>query len=140
MSKLSDEERTWYDRFVDCHYGGDMRSASGTWSPEQQRAAWTAQRVSREDAYGLSNLGGTLDEIPRHAAALDGKSWSATPAYLDDEEYKAALREFRAHLAKPRKPQEPVYTLPLLRARRALNVLIPVAPQPEVRPKRRKKP
>ena len=143
--KLSPSERAWLDRFVDCFYAGDMRSATEeTWTPEQRREAWLDQRISREDAFGLSCLGGGPDELPIHQTEQDGKDWAHTPGYLEDPDYKTARAEFRARLAKTRRWVDPVQTLEFLRARKHLDVITPAPPAKDLpvrpRPKSRRSP
>lgn len=128
LDALSPDELEWLANFSDGHYGGDFRNQAALdrgaepWDADQRRAAYTDKRAARQDAYGLGDAVGRVDyangQDPRDvypdepAPVVEG-DWSRTPEYLNTEEYKQALEEYRGHLHQGRRAREPAPSLAL---------------------------
>lgn len=128
--QLAPEEKEWLARFNDAFYGGDFRrDEQGEWSQEQRRAAWTAQRSIKADAYSISEGGGALDyldEDPR-TGETSNTDEAPTPDYLNTEDYKRARSEFRGQLSQGRRDVEPAPTLRMAAARARLRQVVKAA-------------
>lgn len=124
IDKLSPDERRWLAEFNDCHYGADFRDCPEGWSDEQRKVAYSSNNARQVDAFGVGLLEYSSDG--RRRGGEEG-AWSSavspepTPEYLDSQEYRDALEEYRRCLSPFRAPRAPEPTERLTKARQQLR-------------------
>lgn len=104
--KLTPAEARWLNDFNNAYYKGDFsRATLKQWPREERRKVGNRARPNRYDAMTFP---WSVDAIePDHVAPMARSDLSPTPAYLDDDAYKAAREEYRAALSPRRVPAEP---------------------------------
>lgn len=108
LDKLSPEDRKWYAKFMEGHYGADS-DALADWPAELRRQAYYQKNVSNRDLYGISDSVGLLhfpdEDEPEVGDPRPANDWRPTPEYLEDPEYRALLLELREAIdARPADP------------------------------------
>jgi hypothetical protein len=121
--RMTPEERQWLSEFNDRWVGGDFRDTTDEeWPREARSEVNRSKNASRTDVYALSECSGQL--LYRGVATADERQGDLdgepTPEYLEADEYKKAVAEFRKHLAPGRRVAKPVVSLGYERARRRL--------------------
>ncbi len=144
VGKLSQEEREWLAKANDAMYGHKFRegfgkadaAGKGGWTEEQRAESYYHDNAGRRDALFITrkelieDLEVAGEALPLIETPEDGLSLNAlaepTPEYLNTDEYKAALAEFRKTLKVRKKPVNKV------KQKKARNKLHRVIPHPVV--------
>lgn len=96
--KLTQEEREWLAQALDETVSGDFSHARPfVRDAQMRREIYREKNAANRDIWGL----GLRDDGDRGVDEEPGQGMAAveaTPEYLNSEEYKRALAEYRAHL------------------------------------------
>ena len=101
LNKLSPEEKEWLSRFNDNYIGADFRTdKENAWSPEERRVVYRAKNAAGRDVF----TSGLVDaKTPPERKTEFEDSLDLPPEYLNSQDYKDALKDFREKIdTKPK--------------------------------------
>jgi hypothetical protein len=125
LHKLSDEDKAYLSQFNDEFHGAAFAEDKPIHNTvELRRERYRAKNHANADAYGLAAAGRRLDymddELAGKLSDRNERDQSPLPRYLESDEYREALAEFREHLPKNNK-NKTVITPELTKAQRRLK-------------------